>query len=529
LTCAPDQTSGLSWTWTPSNHEDNGKAYSTNSDVFTNLFNSGGACSAASGGSCFDSNNFPVSHRTSLGSGLCCGNDVNEFYKPDYYGGECTNDVNDCVWSSGDAQASKSGNAQWWCYLHEWYECNSPADIGSNIGGASCVGVSGNQAWTPNFQVSDDEIVLEDGTVIEDGTVLDNGTVVEGGTVIENTTVLGDGTVLVNGILLVDATVFVDGTVLENAIVVEGGIVLVNGILLVDATILGDGTVILNVIVLDSAIVLDDGTVIVDGILLDDGTIVNARVLGDGTVLVNGILLGDGTALLDGVVLENATVSMNQTTNSLVLPEDQYSCTDGLDNDGDDLIDCQDPDCAGNINGRVLSKEGVILVGAQVVALQNVEVQFTDFTNSVGKYGINNVLCGTVNLIASADGYISSVKDVEILPKESITVNFLKMIVGSTCETDCTYAGDNTVHKECSGISGCGFYDATTQEICNLAQPGWIRDYGGAQVVDCAEGIPREKTETDVSITCEEENIIKLTKIVNFRGKLVKMVVVMCG
>ena len=45
LNCAPDQTVGYAWTWSPSRHEDAGKGYSTNSDVYTSLFNSNsGAC-----------------------------------------------------------------------------------------------------------------------------------------------------------------------------------------------------------------------------------------------------------------------------------------------------------------------------------------------------------------------------------------------------------------------------------------------------------------------------------------------------
>src|SRR3989338_954071 len=95
LNCAPDQTTR---TWTPSNHQDAGKGFNAN------LFDSNrAACTPASGGRCFDSNNAPVNHKSSLGTGACCGDDANEYYKPDNYGPECTADVNDCVWSDGNA------------------------------------------------------------------------------------------------------------------------------------------------------------------------------------------------------------------------------------------------------------------------------------------------------------------------------------------------------------------------------------------------------------------------------------------
>src|SRR3989338_9173264 len=112
LNCATDQTTA---TWTlddlatpadESNHQDAGKGF--NAD----LFNSNrAACTPASGGRCFDANNNPINHKSSLGTGACCGDDANEYYKPDNYGPECTSDVNDCVWSDGNAQSSNTGNA----------------------------------------------------------------------------------------------------------------------------------------------------------------------------------------------------------------------------------------------------------------------------------------------------------------------------------------------------------------------------------------------------------------------------------
>jgi hypothetical protein len=98
-----------------------------------------------------------------------------------------------------------------------------------------------------------------------------------------------------------------------------------------------------------------------------------------------------------------------------------------------------------------------------------------------------------------------------------------------TCEDDCTFLGDNTVHKLCDGINGCGFYDSQAADVCDNAQPGWIRDYSGTQTVECAEGVPQLKTEVKSVVTCEKENLIKIPKVVSYKGKLVKMYVVMCG
>ena len=38
-----------------------------------------------------------------------------------------------------------------------------------------------------------------------------------------------------------------------------------------------------------------------------------------------------------------------------------------------------------------------------------------------------------------------------------------------------------------------------------------------------------EKLEIVAGVTCDEENLIKTTKLVDYKGKLVKLVIVTCG
>ena len=170
---------------------------------------------------------------------------------------------------------------------------------------------------------------------------------------------------------------------------------------------------------------------------------------------------------------------------------------------------------------------------ATVDATQNGISQNSAITNPSGNYLMTDVLCGTYDVIASASGFVSSGKQgIVLLPEGSITVDFTGadgLVLGSTCETDCTYAGDNTIHQECDGINNCAFFDATAKTVCNLAQPGWIRDYDENNVIECAEGAPQAKVEVKAKITCDEDNLIKTTKIVTYKGKLVKLVVVTCG
>ncbi len=221
----------------------------------------------------------------------------------------------------------------------------------------------------------------------------------------------------------------------------------------------------------------------------------------------------------------------------------ETSCTDGMDNDCDGLIDCADTDCTGSINGNVKNTADENIESAKVEALQDTNLKGFDFTDALGNYDITSLLCGTYNLIASAPGYLSRTREnVYLPPKTALTVNFNyesetmnnALILASTCEADCTYAGDNTIHKECADINGCLFYkvsgdDTIAKQVCDLAQPGWERDYDADNVIVCPSGPLKPKSTAAAQVTCTEENLIKITKVVVYNGEPVNMVITVCG
>ncbi|MEK6892349.1 MAG: carboxypeptidase-like regulatory domain-containing protein, partial [Nanoarchaeota archaeon] len=368
LNCVSDATSGYPWTWSPSNHQDAGKSYSTNTDVYTKLFDSNtGACPATSCSKagndchCYDSNNNNIGHKDKISTGDCCGDDTSEYYKPDYYAGECANDVNDCIWSTGEAQYSDTGNAQWWCYLHEWNECTDSA-IGAKVGGVTCAGIVGNNAWIPN---------------------------------------------------------------------------------------------------------------------------------------------------------------------ALVKPENQYSCIDGKDNDGDGLIDCADPDCNGNLNGKAVNQDNQLISFVDITAKKDLIPVKSVQTAQDGTYTMS-IGCGDYNVMATHSYYAPQTKtNINVKPNQPTTVDF-NLVLGTSCESDCTYASDNLVHASCDGKNGCGFYDATAKAACDLSQPGWVREYDATHYVVCAPGSPQLKVEIHASLSCASGTIIKATRIVVYNGKPVKLVVAAC-
>ena len=97
------------------------------------------------------------------------------------------------------------------------------------------------------------------------------------------------------------------------------------------------------------------------------------------------------------------------------------------------------------------------------------------------------------------------------------------------CENDCTFFDDNIVHASCDGLNGCTFYDSISKAACDNSQPGWVRDYNSTHYVTCASGSPQPKIEIEASVGCESGTLVKVTRIVVYNGKPVKLVVAVCG
>ena len=216
------------------------------------------------------------------------------------------------------------------------------------------------------------------------------------------------------------------------------------------------------------------------------------------------------------------------TPNGQVLPENQYSCTDGLDNDGDGLIDCADPDCAGSLSGNVKNENNNPVSEVDINIKQDATHVQSTSTNAQGTYSVG-INCGLYNVIASHPDYLSTTKtNVKINPNQNVVVDF-NLIKGTSCEQDCTFVSDNNVHSSCDDRSGCKFFDSISKSVCDLSQPGWLRDYNESHYVVCASGSPQPKIEIKSSLSCSKGTIVKVTRIVLYNGKPVKLVVASCG
>ena len=201
--------------------------------------------------------------------------------------------------------------------------------------------------------------------------------------------------------------------------------------------------------------------------------------------------------------------------------------------------------CDGTVSGIVMDANNQPIDGAQVDLYQGENLKYTAFTQPSGTYTRSNVLCGTYNAVASAPEYASqTISDINLPTEDGTAVNFGgeggsggALVLGSTCEPDCTYVEDDTIHGECDNINGCSFENPLSKNACNFAKVGWIRYYDGASDIKCIPdpdnsgkiGPLMTRTAFPAEITCEDENIVKITKVAVYKGKPVKMVIVVCG
>ncbi|MBI2660210.1 carboxypeptidase regulatory-like domain-containing protein [Candidatus Woesearchaeota archaeon] len=158
-------------------------------------------------------------------------------------------------------------------------------------------------------------------------------------------------------------------------------------------------------------------------------------------------------------------------------------------------------------------------------------------TNSQGSYSIANINCGTYNLVASHPGHAPQTKsNVPVNPQQQTISNFggpgesgSSLVLGTSCEPDCTYASDNLVHASCDGKNGCTFFDSISKAACDNSQPGWFREYNSTHFITCASGSPQPNIEILASVSCTSGTLVKITRIVVYNGKPVKLVVTACG
>jgi hypothetical protein len=170
----------------------------------------------------------------------------------------------------------------------------------------------------------------------------------------------------------------------------------------------------------------------------------------------------------------------------------ETSCADGLDNDCDGQSDCADSDCQASLSGTVRNEKGQPISGA-TIRFSTMPAPLTT-TTSNGEYTLNGV-CGTFDVTVEHPVYISKSLPLSTIPLTSHVLSFEGAnALEYNCESDCTSAGDNTIHKECRGRAGCTFHDSHAADICDGYRPGQLRAYSPTEYVRCSGGAPQVYT-----------------------------------
>ncbi|MEM4755671.1 MAG: hypothetical protein QW594_00905 [Candidatus Woesearchaeota archaeon] len=222
--------------------------------------------------------------------------------------------------------------------------------------------------------------------------------------------------------------------------------------------------------------------------------------------------------------------------------ENTYSlCTDGLDNDGDLLIDQQDDSCMGIVTGYVKDEYNTLAPFVSVYFLLGSQTQ-TVLTNQQGYYEI--MLTPGTYVMFATDGTLRSEdvrKSIDYYTLHSI--NFTLKTYAHLCNPDCTLknAVRPTCNLNCLGINGCmnppkpsgGFYDVLS--LCGSATTpvpkGIFIDYNQTHRVQCCNNPPIRSNPISISVNSLPllnpglSNMYQSERIVLVHGSTAKMAV----
>jgi len=207
-----------------------------------------------------------------------------------------------------------------------------------------------------------------------------------------------------------------------------------------------------------------------------------------------------------------------------------------------DCSNCHDPDCTGNVSGRVDSFDGGPISRATVKALPlryNLtapSLERMNITTTTGTFSLANVTTGTYYFSASQEGFDTELIEVKVLRKKKTTgVNFT--LANGTCFDDCTNSYGRC-NAQCDGLSfnngatQCKFYSSQTASLCDNRLKGTEVIIPGtfntthAQFVNCCEAAPVWRYYQTAEIkTSSIKNLAKIEKVVKYNDQPVRLVI----
>ncbi|MBU1205223.1 MAG: carboxypeptidase-like regulatory domain-containing protein [Nanoarchaeota archaeon] len=181
------------------------------------------------------------------------------------------------------------------------------------------------------------------------------------------------------------------------------------------------------------------------------------------------------------------------------------------------------------VNGTVTNVSLEPIEGALVDILSPLELN--DITDENGNYFIRDVPEGSYDIVASKQGFNSLNKQFYI-KDNVVTIDFVLYTAGSECKPDCSKTSDEKprCNADCDGINGCNFYDEITKEACTTPLNrvvGVTESYNETHKLTCCEGAPYKHTKLSGKniILPESDNIVRITRIVFYKGQFARMII----
>ncbi len=221
-------------------------------------------------------------------------------------------------------------------------------------------------------------------------------------------------------------------------------------------------------------------------------------------------------------------------------------CTDGVDHDCDGLIDfipddglADDPSCATTINGTIVFEEnGTLITGRQANITATATDPITGVTvtfyteTTTGHYSLDVIYNLTYDMRVTVEKYGSGWEwEVNSSTSSGGRRNQdLNTVSADGCEPDCTFPGEDYCKPECHGWNGCEFYPLNpTQAMksCDGSKTEWIVPYTGGiqQDIQCCEGEPVDRKETQVVGVQGAKDIVRVTRIISYGGQIITLII----
>ncbi len=226
--------------------------------------------------------------------------------------------------------------------------------------------------------------------------------------------------------------------------------------------------------------------------------------------------------------------------------EDDYIDVENFDDFTEKLADLAKKLCTAIVTGIVTNESGNPVSGAtvQIIGVKdpdNPDQPLTFVTNETGEYIIENVPPGKHDIVVYKDGYNEVNENFTFyldMGLADFIINFTIIEEIIDCQSDCSKKSDVTprCHADCDGINGCKFYseypgDERAKKACTTHYNrvvGVVESFNETHKIICCGTVNQQpylhSKNMIVKIPDDAKNVVTITRLVFWRGRIVRMV-----